>query len=93
VRPPIAEDHRPRPNPAQVAPESELVDEANRSPIGLEQVVVELLEPRAGLDLEARREAARKAFSLDDDHRFAPLRQSQRGRQAEGPGSQDGGGG
>ena len=61
--------------------------------VGLEQVVVEAIEPDVRLDLEARRQPTGQRLSLQDDHLVAALRQAVRDGQAKRSGAEDGGAG
>jgi len=70
--------------PAQEMLETKLADQPDRGSIGGEQVVVELLQPDTGRDLEAAGEAARHQLALEQRHRVPPLGKPERGRETEG---------
>jgi hypothetical protein len=72
------QDDGPRPVPRQVVPEPELRDEPDGVTIGPEQVVVELLKPRAvrPSGLESRRQPTRNRLALEDRDVVAALRQA-----------------
>jgi hypothetical protein len=52
-------------------------------------VVVELLEPHPGLDLEAGGQAARQRLALDDGDAIAALREAERDDQPQRAGAED----
>ena len=84
----VAQRRRHRRLPLQPIAESALLDHRDGPPIRAEEVVIELLEPHARLDLEAGGEPTRQRLTLDDGDRVAALRQAERDGQAEGAGAE-----
>jgi hypothetical protein len=76
----VAEDDRAGPVPDEIGAKPELFDELDCMPIGLEEVVVELLEPGTvgSCRLEARGQASGEWLPLEDGHVVAALDQPQR---------------
>ena len=90
---PFPEDHGLWPAPDELVAEAQFVDEANDVPVGAEDVVVELLEPRRSRAIahaEARGEAAGDWLALDDGDRMPALRQPQRHGEAKGSAPENG---
>ena len=87
----ITQRDRERPGPDQVVAQAELFDEADGEAIATEEVVIELVQPHAGLDLEACRQPARKRLALDQHHLVAALREPVGDGQAEGACPEHGG--
>ena len=83
---------RPRPMPLQVVAQAQLLDEPDGVRVALEEVVIELLEPRAVRSgrLESPGQAAGHRLALQDRHLVPTLRQPQRGGQAQRTRAQDG---
>ena len=75
--------------PFQPIAEAELLDHRDGAPVRPEEVVIELLEPHARLDLESGRQAAGQRLALDHGHRMPALSQSKRDGQAERAGAQN----
>jgi hypothetical protein len=86
MNPAAAQRDRQRPPPDEIGAQSEFVDQLDGMTIAAEQVMVELVEPDAGFDLEAGGEAAGQRLALDDDDGPAALRKAPRNRQPEGSG-------
>ena len=87
----VAEGHRQRPAPDEVVTQAELGDEADGVAVATEEVVVELLEPDPGLDLEAGGQATGDRLPLEDDHILAALGEPVGDGQAQGSGAKHGG--
>ena len=92
MEPTVAQDHCPRPVPGQVGAEPQLVDEVDGVMVGLEQVVVELLEPRPVVPAraEAGGKPSRDRLALKDGDSVAALREAQGGGQPQGAPTENG---
>src|SRR5439155_20456682 len=80
----IAQDSRRRARPDQPIAEAKLVEQGDHPAIGLEEVVIELVEP-ARTDLEAGGEPAWLRLALEHRHAGAAYRQPARPDHPERP--------
>ena len=76
--------------PDQVVSQPKFFNEADGVAVASKEVVIELVEPHPGLDLESRREPSGERLPLDQDHLVAAQRQPVRDGQAEGAGPEHG---
>jgi hypothetical protein len=78
-----------RPLPDQVLAQAKLRDEADGVAVATKEVVVELVQPDPGLQLEAGGQAPGDRLALDDHHPVAALDEPEGDRQAQCPSAQD----
>jgi hypothetical protein len=69
-------DRRLRSVPLQPGAETDVLDQLHRGTVRLEEMVVELFQPHAGLDLETRGQAAGHRLALEDGHIVASVGQA-----------------